>query len=554
MKKKGVFSSIVVVIAAILLISVHFMGFSLQPQTNKNIMPVDVGPRHPVVQKMIYVSGSEYDQGYQYGFQLAKEIIAWSEFIWNTRSSLGTAEEVNLYVDKYVEVQKKYDTGFIDQMKGMVDGVKAAGYKITLNDVELIQYYWTVSNAKLTPDLASTVPKGVDETVDGCSSFAAWGSATKDSKPIYQMNCDFGAYSGTAYPGSIATIHYPDEGYPWIGIAGVGALGCTIGMNNEGLISALQYAPISFSPETETNFGMEAAQILYATLRKCKTKKEAVDFFNSVPKSMGQNYLFMDPSGNPTIIESSGNPDHQAVRVAGDFEEKDFVVMTNHWLTKEWKDWGYPDKAWMNLSTWYRYNTLFKKLQQNLGAIDSNIGWEIMSSHDYWDGTNRVFDNQSSTNSLCRHGASWDGSNLNATNYSCQFLPIDRELKLTAGNPCGTWPTEGLLGGDGYVSYSLKDNPLSTTKDTLMKVNALLVQANNQELKGLVSNNDLKEKLDNAKSHWGEGLIAYNQAQRLNNKTKKDKLDYLTYMGIATNHFAHAQAYARYVINKSETK
>ena len=48
-----------------------------------------LGPSHPDVFKIIYVAGTDYEQGYQHGYQLAKEISLWADFLWSFVSGAG---------------------------------------------------------------------------------------------------------------------------------------------------------------------------------------------------------------------------------------------------------------------------------------------------------------------------------------------------------------------------------------------------------------------------------------------------------------------------------
>ena len=490
-------------------------------------------PSHPCVERIVYVTGTEYEQGYQQGYQLAEEIEFWTKFVWDYVSSVGTREEILGHIDKYLTTQMKVAPEFLDQVKGITDGTKAAGNNVTFNDVKLLQWFWTVQS----------------HPTIGCSSFGAWGKATKDNKPLYTQNMDTKAFPW-AISGAIVA-HFPNKGHSWFTTGEPGKVAASTGMNSAGLIATIQYAPTY--AQSESSYGLEGTQILYMILKDCSTIEEAKNIVLNTSRAKAQTYIFMDTSSRMHIVEATGNANHAVVRKPGDFGETDFMVATNHFISPKWREWGYqtPSPPWGANGpddSWTRYHTILKLIEENLERIDSSVAMNILACHKYWDGTNWI-DDASTGRTPCHHSLDKTGAMYSDT-FSTLYLPESREFWLTHGNPCGNWPTDRLLGTDGYVKWLIKDSPDAMEAQANADAASLIVNATDRLIRGLIHQNS-KEYLEDAKWHYYEGMIAHTNAKA--EKAANNTLKSLINLGAASSHFAHAQAYARYATRKSDS-
>jgi hypothetical protein len=131
----------------------------------------------------VHIEGEPYERGYQHGYLLApelKEILRSLEYLtyWNTGMTW------KFFVE---EAQKQFlnyiDQEFLEEMKGIADGAKAAGTNISWQEVlawngydELTGYWWPTVMGQYAGDN------------DHCSAFIATGSATKGGKIVMAHN------------------------------------------------------------------------------------------------------------------------------------------------------------------------------------------------------------------------------------------------------------------------------------------------------------------------------------------------------------------------------
>ena len=489
------------------------------------------GPIHPDVERIVYVTGSEYEQGYQHGYQLAKDIDLWSKFVRDYLSPVGTLESIKSHLDKYVENQTREAPEFIDHVKGIADGVKATGSTITFDDVKLLQWFWTLPH----------------HPTIGCSSFGAWGRATKDGQPLYTQNIDT-----MAFPWAISSAiitHFPEKGHRWFTVGEPGKVVASSGMNSAGLVVALQYAP-TYAP-SESSYGLEGTQILYMVLKGCSTAEEAKNLVLRVPRAKGQIYILMDPSPKMFVVEATGNPAHAVVRESGSQGEIDFSVVTNHFASAKWAEWGYtaPAPPWGSEGpddSWTRYHTVFKLVDDNLGRIDPSVAMSILSYHKYWDGT-RWVDDASTGRSPCHHNLDRTGA-VSADTAWMLYLPLCREFLVVCGNPCGNWPSDRLLGTEGHVRWVLGESPSAMEAQASADAASLIVNATDRLIRGQL-HHERKEYLEAAKWHYFEGMVTHTNSKAA--QAANEGMNSLVQLSLASNHFAHAQAYARYAMKEA---
>lgn len=167
----------------------------------------------------IHVEGEARARGFQHGYLLAAEIAeglretkaGWvhqSSMTWQWLTERGAALLI-----------PKIDPENLAELEGIAEGTKAAGGDATLNDIvayngiiELAEYWWPGELKKIKDGPAPPVK-------DGCSSFVATGSWTKDGNIVLGHNTMSG-YTD-AFPNVIEDI-VPAKGHRilWQTVAG----------------------------------------------------------------------------------------------------------------------------------------------------------------------------------------------------------------------------------------------------------------------------------------------------------------------------------------------
>ena len=296
-----------------------------------NIGAVQAGGRvaaalPPSIMPIILLKGSDYQMGYQYGRQAGKYIVLQKDGAWvDCIDQLGSREKVLKQIRGMEYYIKKYTPDLIQQMKGIADGAKAAGFKVTYDDILLIN----CGVKKIAPNVPQPPLAKADEfSPEGCSVFSAWGSATKDGKMI------FGDTKDSDFDYQVVIIAFPDKGNNFIAGLRAGELAEHFSMNNKGLfIGTGQNAG---NRDVDNGYGLKKQFGIQHMLRFAKNATEAKDMFLSWEFPNNTNLIFADVGGNAFVAERTTAV--KGVRKVGDGGERDFIYSTNNSMTQDMKE------------------------------------------------------------------------------------------------------------------------------------------------------------------------------------------------------------------------
>jgi len=290
----------------------------------------------PSILPVVFLQGSDYEMGYQYGMQAGDYIQINKEEAWASALKRLTKEEVlkGLTINQYFI--RTYTPENIEIMKGMADGCAAAGVDVSYVDIVLL-------NGTLPDPKTATYPKGADKDnlppKKGCSVCSAWGTATKNRRLIGLDTLDGG---GEAYYGVILVV-FPETGNNYICGAQAGEIGDHFLMNNKGFFLGNSGGGGSPRPEDE-NYGIGWACSLPYIVRFADNAVQARDMIMKWTINVPENFFFVDVHGNAFVVEKTSAL--QAVRESGDFGERDFLYSTNNYLHEKMrltKEGGFID-------------------------------------------------------------------------------------------------------------------------------------------------------------------------------------------------------------------
>jgi len=338
-------------------------------------------PLIPNVRPVIILSGSDYDMGYQYYQQIVQIFGRW---ILDTVAHAKFTDEELTNLRAFQRNIRQYTPEFIDFFKGMAVGATDAG--VPLSYQEVLAAFTTTESYPNPP------PKSEDEELPPvrCSSWAAWGSATKDGKPI----CSGQMEAATQFADTI--IAFPKEGHSFIHspvfIGGTEYLGHRFpfwgfpSMNNKGLVF-VHHGNTYSNPKEEVTYGIPMGMQIMHTIRFADNAAEALGILVDYPRQFvwgitNGGGFWADTSGDAFVIESVENP--FAIRRAGYVGETDFLYAMNNRLCKEMAGIDSCEgKVYVPHAGWADFK-LTSALGRDLGkdAVERNLGiWNLL--HNY---------------------------------------------------------------------------------------------------------------------------------------------------------------------------
>jgi len=241
---------------------------------------------------------------------------------------------------------------------------------------------------------------------EGCTTWAATGSATTGEQPILVKNRDNRL---ERLPLQIVTHATPETGHRYVysGSAGSPGVFCA-GINEAGLAVADTYVC-----STDLGPGLPDYALMMHILEAHDSVSSALDYLRSVLRQGRNNLILADAQGHLAVFEIGH-------RNYGLFETHDgTLVSTNHFVSPELRDCfvntNPPPKRG---NSFHRYERVTRELDDTFGQVDVPFAQRLMASHD---------------TPICRHAVAGKDS---ATNSTSIFLPARRAMLFCHGLPC----------------------------------------------------------------------------------------------------------------------
>ncbi len=220
---------------------------------------------------------------------------------------------------------EKHTPEFLDMFRGVAAGAADSGVALTHDEV-MADDCMSFHIPPVYRGLGRQESQTINQPHNGCSGFAAWGSATKDGRVI----CGASGDHPLAHEFLIAAL--PDTGNSYITRMGVPSFSIHPAMNNKGLAYVHHGAGSAGKESSEQ--GISGTLLVRHTLRFTANADEALAMQLSYPSGSQAAGLWVDGNNNAFVLECR-NP--QTVRKAGDYGERDFLYATNNSLVPELK-------------------------------------------------------------------------------------------------------------------------------------------------------------------------------------------------------------------------
>lgn len=309
-------------------------------QNGSDVLKNYYHPMPSLTKEVVFVKGSWYQMGVQYGKQAAEAVEAKiASGMASTLDFYGSRERAGEEIGKYCDLLEER----APQIKRFWEGI-SAGVNRKFLDIALAY-----------TDLRTAGTR--------CSNISAWGDAAVDQEVYCGMNCDEKELVNHYAPTVVA---FPIDGYPFISASG---FTCNCVMNNQGLVLMASCGENAL--QEDTGAGLPNCVSLALCAASCKSAEEAKQKIikEKLGPGGGENIHIVDRRGNAYIIEHTAA--REEVRVSGSYGEENYLLATNHFVSNRMQRSNFSGKEhqfWMN--SYFRYWSEQQILREHYGQID----------------------------------------------------------------------------------------------------------------------------------------------------------------------------------------
>jgi len=315
--------------------------------------------------KILHVSGSNYEMGFQHGLLLKEEVKENLRAFLNY-SNVSFDDLLNIW-----NIMKNYiPQDYIDEIQGIADGAEVNFEEIAAANMVII-----------VGDI-------------GCFGISAWGNATKDGKLYHTRSFDqpfnikdpeTGKY---AHENSVLIVRHPDNGYASLSPSIAGSMHGGGGFNEQGIAIGQQ---VCWSKDY-TLHGIPGQFRVQMVLDHASNISEAVEILTT-KKDLGWNFIVSDsktPIGyavettaNYTYFGTCDNPtegNHPFWNIDNVVRRTNFFINTDTANTQRnnYNPSGLLSFIKLVLRTdvffavWRSYKVVSQGIEKNLGFMDLN--------------------------------------------------------------------------------------------------------------------------------------------------------------------------------------
>jgi hypothetical protein len=267
--------------------------------------------------KVVWLTGTPYEMGFQHGSLLHDEIGSMGREIINgldlAGRGLGLAQLA----------RRRSSPEIAEECQGLADATADLGMTadgcMTLAFGDVFQEFFTY-----------TIPNLLFN--DGCAQFAAAGIATTDGRLYHGGTLDNdGRPIDYWIKNSTVFVRQPNNGIPHVFIGVPGALWPNSGLNAAGISIALDTAHPNQVTDLDLDQGGSNVQLMNQVLLRAQSLEDAIAIFEASPRMRANLIMVTDGKAKRAgVFELLGNT--YALR---ELNENGVVYMTNHFVSSE---------------------------------------------------------------------------------------------------------------------------------------------------------------------------------------------------------------------------
>lgn len=294
--------------------------------------------------KTLHLKGTSYEVGFQHGALMAFEISNFFFYAIDATAAV-IAKTINVSFDEAKNLmllgqktaQPYIPPNYIDEMRGIVDGMSSKDIFLALDQIVLLNtmydqwclyahpYYSHHEKSDFPKkDFPDGIPGSHVLVTAGCSSFSAWGNAVKGDQLIFGKNMDNLNIPGVL-DNRLLVFLDPAEGYGY-GCAFTtlpGMVGIDGGLNTAGISMMTQYD--AFIDETMKGCGIGIST--RELLANAGTLDKAVSVLEVLPHCTGIAFHVADSNNDSAAIV---NTSATKVKVRSSNNNAPFLFTSNH--------------------------------------------------------------------------------------------------------------------------------------------------------------------------------------------------------------------------------
>jgi len=282
--------------------------------------------------RILHLSGSHYEMGLQHGRLLRDEVRAVIRG-YIDEGVVGRFHVPRRHLVKRARLMAPHiPTKYLDEMRGIAEGagLPFEDVLITHTFLESIQ-------------------------VPMCTTFAAWGKATRSGEMIFGRNLDFFSL-GVAHKYGTVIFYRPDRGNAFVSVAWPGWCGTLTAVNVKGLGLGL----MNVGSREDRPVGIPYTIMVRQIVEECHTIEAAVERLKEMPRTFGNNLMIVHNRPASAVVAEYTS---KRVAVRRALEARCYICAANRYLKLAA---GRPGT---------RHLRLRQLIEQNYGRIDETMNF-----------------------------------------------------------------------------------------------------------------------------------------------------------------------------------